>query len=213
VDPSTDLITWEIGQRRDRTRIGRIGRIKISIRESAPIRPIRSIRVPFDARIQVRDTYPSGMAWTPDSAGFFYDRVLPFSGGHALYFHAVGTPQREDRCILYHADHPDWYYQPHVSPDGRWLAVSILNGSAANRLTVIALVGQTLSPPYEIIPRFVGRYDVIHWQGDQLILRVVEPKTPNGCLLAVDLPGGARTLVLPERDLPLLDAAPLGEAG
>ncbi|MBX3000346.1 MAG: S9 family peptidase [Caldilineaceae bacterium] len=177
VDPSTELLTWEIDSLSD----------------------------------QVGDIYPSGMAWTPDGDGFFYDRILPFSGGHGLYFHAVGIPQRQDPCVLYHAEQPDWFYQPHVSPDGRWLAVSILNGSAANRLTVMARVGRTLSPPYSIIPHFVGRYDVIHWQEDQLILRAVEPQTPNGCLIAIDLPDGARTLVLPERDLPLLDAAPLGE--
>ncbi|MBI1297277.1 prolyl oligopeptidase family serine peptidase [bacterium] len=184
---STDLLTWEI--------------------QSAYATPDPP---PMD---HLRDTYPSGIAWTPDGAGFFYDRLLPFSDSHGLYFHAVGTDQRQDHCVFYRAEHPDWFYQPHVSPDGRWLAVAILNGNAANRLSLLPLNAPgVVDSAHEItlIDRFTGRYDVVHWQADQLILRVVEPDAPNGRLIAVDLVTGARAVILPEQDLPLLDAAPLG---
>lgn len=210
VDPSTELLTWQIDASEEIERES--SRWSGSNESNNPRQSALSAQSAFHSMPDwVRDTYPCGMAWTSDGAGFFYDRVIPFGEGHGLYFHTIGTPQRQDTCILYDAQHPDWYYQPHVSPDGRWLAVSILDGSAANRLTLIALGGRTVSPTYEIIPRFVGRYDVIHWQGDRLVVRAVEPKTPNGCLVAIDLSGGTRTLVLPERDLSLLDAAPLAE--
>ncbi|MEZ4635970.1 MAG: hypothetical protein R2856_13575 [Caldilineaceae bacterium] len=88
---------------------------------------------------RLRDAYPSGIAWTPHGSGFFYDRPLPFAGGHGLYFHAVGVDPCQDHCVFYRAEHPDWFYQPHISPDGRWLAVAILNGSAANRLSIFPL--------------------------------------------------------------------------
>jgi prolyl oligopeptidase len=179
LDPATDLLTWQVRAAND------------------PDEPLEDIR----------DAYPTGIAWTPDGEGFFYDRVLPFSGGHGLYFHAVGTSQRQDACFLYRPEQSKWYYQPHVSPDGRWLAVSVLNGSAANLL----FVGRTDSPTYAVVPRFVGRYDILHWRRDELICRAVEPDAPNGHLLAFGLPGGERTILLAESDLPLLDAAPLGD--
>lgn len=164
----------------------------------------------------IRDVYPSGVAWTPDeeghNPGFFYDRSLPYPGGHGLYWHAAGTPQREDACILYQPQHPEHYYQPHISPDGRWLIVSVLNGSANNLLYLFA-VGRTVSPTYSpLISRFTGRYDPLHWRNDELICRAVEPDAPNGQLIAFRLdPPHPRRTILPPGDLPLLDAAPLGD--
>jgi prolyl oligopeptidase len=156
---------------------------------------------------QIQDAYPSGVAWTVDGAGFFYDRLLPFSGGHALYYHACGTPQRADSCLLYEPGRPDWYYQPHVSENGRWLAVVILNNSSANRLRVIPLAAP--DQPIEIITRFTGRYDPLGWQDDSLFVRAVERDAPHGRILAIHLPGGAQTELIGLSDGFLLDAAPL----
>lgn len=163
---------------------------------------------------RICDTFPSGIAWIPDGRGFFYDRIVPIAGGHGLYFHAIGTSQREDPCLLYDPEQPTWYYQPHVSPDGRWLVLSILNGSATNRLTLIPLNTEG-APDWKrsisLLDRFTGRYDPCAWQGDRLILRAIEPIAPTGHLLAVDLSGGRRQVLLPACTRFLLDAVPLGE--
>ena len=162
---------------------------------------------------QIEGVYPTGIAWLPDSSGFYYDRFLAYPGGHGLYFHKIGTPQRQDVCHLYQPAHPEWYYQPTVSPDGRWLVVSTLNGSAANLLTV----GRTASPTYkQLISRFVGRYDILHWRDEELFCRCVEPDALNGQLIAFDLSSlpaepPTRRVLLPAGDLPLLDVAPLGK--
>jgi prolyl oligopeptidase len=167
---------------------------------------------------QITDVYPTGIAWLPDGSGFYYDRFLPYPGGHGLYFHSVGTPQSQDACLLYRPEHPEWYYQPHVSPDGRWLAVSTLNGSACNLLGLIPPIRRTDSPTYtELISRFVGRYDILHWRDEELICRAVEPDALNGQLIAFNLsplPDGppTRRTLLPAGDLPLLDAVPLGDS-
>jgi hypothetical protein len=70
MDPSTDLLTWEIGAGEEIERI--------------------------------RNAYPSGIAWTPDGLGFFYDRVLPFSGGlrsTAGGWATIGPNQSKQRSI------------------------------------------------------------------------------------------------------------------
>ena len=157
---------------------------------------------------QIHDTYPSGMAWTADGTGFFYNRLLPFGGGHALYQHTCGTAQQEDICLLYEPTQPDWYYQPHASPNGRWLAVSILNNTAVNRLRIIPLATPD-QPPIELIPQFVGRYDVLGWQDDALWVRAIEREAPHGRVLTFHLPSGAQTELITLRDGFLLDAVPL----
>ena len=51
----------------------------------------------------------SALSWTNDGQGFFYSRYPePPAGkvmeaalaGHALYYHALGTPQAHDRLIF-----------------------------------------------------------------------------------------------------------------
>ncbi len=164
----------------------------------------------------ITDVYPTGIAWRPDSSGFYYDRYLPYPGQHALYFHRVGTAQRQDRCVFYHAEHPHWYYQPTVSPDGQWLAITVFNHSANNQLTLLPLQGNPAvaeGTPIAIAPGFTGRYDILHWQPDQLVLRAVEADAPNGRLLAIDLDtvvGARHSVPLRRKALPLVDATPFG---
>jgi len=191
----------------------------------------------WQPRERLTCVYPTGLAWRPDGSGFYYDHYLAYPGSHALYFHLVGTAQRHDRCIFYHAEQPTWYYQPTVSPDGRWLAITILNHSANNRLTLVSLCDNRAvaeGTPLEIAPDFSGRYDILQWQADRLLLRAVEPDAPNGRLLAIDLQAGVGAqdregrnkreeraesprsafvptkVVLKAHRLPLVDAIPCG---
>ena len=161
----------------------------------------------------VENVYPTGIAWRPDSSGFFYDRYLPYPGSHALYFHQTGTEQSEDRPIFNRPEQPDWHYQPFTSPDGRWLAISILNGSACNQIILIDLTQSEAIKPLPLINRFVGRYDPLHWETDRLILRAVEPEALNGRLIAIDLtdfqPTNRLSTLLSHSELPLLDAVSL----
>jgi prolyl oligopeptidase len=91
----------------------------------------------------------SGFAWTKDSKGFFYSRYPePPAGkvleaalsGQALYYHRVGTPQAEDRLIYERKDLPAWFIGGDVTEDGRYLLVTMSQGSDnKNRLYVADL--------------------------------------------------------------------------
>ena len=165
---------------------------------------------------RLASVYPTGLAWRPDGSGFYYDHYLAYPGVHALYFHRVGTAQCHDRCICYHAEQPTWYYQPTVSPDGRWLAITVLNHSANNRLILVPLCNNPAvaeGTSLEIVPHFSGRYDILHWLPDRLILRTIEPDAPNGRLLVVDLQtdvGVRYPVSLAQQRLSLVDAISFG---
>ncbi|HSH06005.1 MAG TPA: prolyl oligopeptidase family serine peptidase [Anaerolineae bacterium] len=159
---------------------------------------------------QIHNVYPTSIAWLPDGSGFYYDYLLPFTGQHALYYHRCGTSQQADICLLYEPTQPNWYYQPYVSPNGRWLAVSILNHTATNRLRIIPLF-PTNQPPIELIDHFTGRYDLLDWQEDRLLLRAITPDTPHGRLLTINLPHPTPTEQITCHDGLLLDAVSLKE--
>jgi prolyl oligopeptidase len=81
--------------------------------------------------------------FTPDARGIYYSAFpAPAAGaelsnqdlGHAVYYHALGTPQSADRRVLGDAAHPDWQYAPFLSDDGRWLIVLAGEGEVGDKV-------------------------------------------------------------------------------
>lgn len=111
----------------------------------------------------------SDASWTRDGRGFFYSRypdapaasddkpaaVFDDLSGQALYYHRVGTPQREDLRIFAIPEHPKWFVAGRVSDSGRYLFISAVEGSNDdNRLWVVEL-GDPKAPKVTATPRLL----------------------------------------------------------
>lgn len=81
----------------------------------------------------------SNISWTNDDAGFFYSRYpQPPKGNQinqqvvdqTLYYHALGKAQATDILIYRRPDLPRWNIDGQVSEDGRYLFVTLQNGTA-----------------------------------------------------------------------------------
>src|SRR6185437_532726 len=97
----------------------------------------------------------SGPAWTRDGRGFFYtrypeparDSVLTAKAINGkIYYHLVGTPDREDRLIYARPDRPDWYLSANVTEDGRFLFITMNHGTEPNNLLLVADLGRGARP-------------------------------------------------------------------
>ncbi len=97
----------------------------------------------------------SGLSWTKDGKGFFYARYPePPAGkvfeaalsGHALYYHALGTPQTLDRLIYTNADNPSWFVGGVLTDDGRYLLVSTSKGADNNNRLYLKDLADPLKP-------------------------------------------------------------------
>jgi prolyl oligopeptidase len=73
------------------------------------------------------------LAWASDGSGFFYNRFpepVPgavFQAGvenHAIYFHALGTPQAQDRRVHATPDQPALLHPFKIAKDGRYLVIT-----------------------------------------------------------------------------------------
>ena len=142
----------------------------------------------------------SGFAWTKDSKGFFYSRYPePPAGkvleaalsGQALYYHRVGTAQSEDRLVYERKDRPSWFIGGDVTDDGRYLLVTMAEGSGNNNRLYAADLGNPQAPnigaPIKpIIETDDAEYAPIGNAGSVMYLRS-DLDAPNRRIIAVDL--------------------------
>ena len=103
---------------------------------------VRDIETGEDLADDIRWVKFSGASWAKDGSGFYYSRYPePGSGeedlaganfNQKLYFHRVGTPQSEDELVYERPDNPKMGFGAGVTDDGRYLAVSVWEGSSRN---------------------------------------------------------------------------------
>ena len=84
----------------------------------------------------------SGLAWTHDGLGFFYNRYEPPATADAgtetgaarnqqLCYHVLGRPQAQDATVLACPEHPEWMMGAELTHDGRQTASSSSSSSRA----------------------------------------------------------------------------------
>jgi prolyl oligopeptidase len=97
----------------------------------------------------------SVISWVPDGSGFFYARYpesVAAAGSqagladHALYFHAIGTPQAADRLLYATPDRPELLHIATVTDGGRFVEITSTPGAGTNSLTVVDLASDDWEP-------------------------------------------------------------------
>lgn len=136
----------------------------------------------------------TGLAWHPAGRGFYYSRYpAPSSSetfqslntNHALYFHAVGEPQEQDRCIYSRPDHPDWGYAAEVSDDERYLLITVWKGTDSRFQLVLQDLKDPSSQPTMLVEGFEHDFSLAGSRGSELFFRTTF-KAPRGRLIAID---------------------------
>ncbi|OBZ71845.1 Prolyl endopeptidase [Grifola frondosa] len=157
---------------------------------------------------EIRFVKFSGITWTHDSKGFFYQR-FPSRASHGsaaedlagtetesdknalLYYHRVGTEQSED--VLVHKDeaHPEWMWGTEVTEvDGRFAILSVRRDtSRKNLLWVADLEQDTIGDNMKwnkVIDEFVADYQYIANDGTKFYL-LTNKDAPQYKLVTVDI--------------------------
>ena len=142
----------------------------------------------------------SGASWMKDGSGFFYSRYdAPKKGEerkgvnefHKLYFHKLGTSQSEDALIYDRRDHKDWGFYGGVSDDGRYLAISVSEGTdTRNRFFYKELTAPD-AKVVELLTEFDASYDFVGNDGAIFFFKT-DLNAPRGRVIAIDLAKPAR---------------------
>lgn len=165
------------------------------------VRDTDSDRAPSDT---VRNVKFSSAQWTHDGRGFFYARYPDPEAGkelseageyHRIYYHVLGTPQREDRLIYEDRERPTWIHLPFVSDDGRYLGVYVGDRVGKNRLYILDLGDprrpRIAAPMFKLIDEDDADFVPVGTIGDTLFLRT-DLNAPNRRIVAITLPDTAR---------------------
>ncbi len=161
---------------------------------------------------EIHGVHLSNTVWTRDAAGFFYSRFASrnesaageegFSQLHQLWFHRLGTSQEQDQLVLERPQRPAWNYYPQISNDGRYLVVTVSEGTSAATGVMLLRLDQQQWVMEDLLPDFDAAYSFVGSQGDRLFF-LTDLEAPFGRLLAVDVSQGDQPLIT--------EAVPQGE--
>jgi len=124
----------------------------------------------------------TGIVWEKDGSGFFYSRYPEPEAGtaatasvsnHAVYFHALGTPQEDDRLVYSDPDRPGILHMVSRTHDGRYLLIYPTPGARVNALVSIDLAGEDWAPR-RLIDGFDAEWTVIGTMGDLFYVQTTE---------------------------------------
>ena len=136
----------------------------------------------------------SSASWAHDGSGFYYSRFdAPADGNrltaineyNKLHFHRVGTSQSDDRLVYQRQDHPKWEFSGEVTEDGKFLIISIHEGTDTKNRVYYQDLTTPLAPVVELLNDFDASYAFIGNVGPVFFF-YTDLKAPRGRVIAID---------------------------
>ena len=132
----------------------------------------------------------SGLSWRGNE-GFYYSSYEKPKGSelsaktdqHKLYFHKLGTAQKEDK-VIFGADQKRRYVGGYVTEDDRYLVISAANSTYGNELYIKDLSVEN-SPIVTIVDNFNSDNNIIDSEGSKLFIET-DLNAPNKRIVTVD---------------------------
>lgn len=113
----------------------------------------------------------AGTSWTSDGKGFFYSRFpepekeaafQALNENQKLYYHRLGTPQSDDVLVYQVPEHPKWTISGTVSEDGRYLIISVSDGTTSRKVRVLYKdLAEPYGLPLELIANHNNKYNFL----------------------------------------------------
>ncbi len=160
----------------------------------------------------------SGLSWAKDGSGFFYSRYPQPEAGEeftslnlnqAIYFHALGTDQSEDRLIMADPENPEVSWRSSVSDDGDYLFIYSSRGTDGNAVHILDLTDPD-AEPVAIFEGFANNHSAVGNDGDTFFFQT-DLDAPNQRIVAVSLSDPSTlTDIIAQSEFPISGASHVG---
>lgn len=136
----------------------------------------------------------SGASWSKDGKGFFYSRydapneatkLADTNYFQKLYYHRLGTLQSADSLVYDRADHKDWGFGGAVTDDGKYLIITIWQGTERKSRVYYKDLGDDKNPVVPLLDAFDAAYSFIDNNGPVFLFRT-DKDAPRSRIVAID---------------------------
>lgn len=152
----------------------------------------------------------SSASWTKDGQGFYYGRFPEPKAGddlkganyfQKLYYHAVGTPQSDDRLVYERPDQKEWQFHGDATDDGRYLIITVSKGTNHKYRILWMDLEEKDARPVELIDNFEHEYTFIDNDGPLLWFKTDREAT-RGRVVSINIkePGAGWREVIPQAE-------------
>ncbi|MFG0284280.1 MAG: prolyl oligopeptidase family protein [Phycisphaerales bacterium JB039] len=142
----------------------------------------------------------SGIAWAPDSSGFYYNRYdAPEEGAELtalnfnqkVYFHPIGMAQADDRLVHADPDNPDWGWAAGPTEDGDYLIIYGWRGTAVENLLYYQDLANAPGETVKLLNDWDADYTFIGNEGSTFFIQT-DLDAPKGRVIAIDVTNPGR---------------------
>ena len=156
---------------------------------------VREIATGKDRDDVLKWTKSGEVAWSKDDSGFYYARYPEPASGQVLtaqalnqkvYLHRLGDAQANDKLIYERPGNPEWYLDPIVTEDGRYLLLVCGSTDPGKNVVFYRDLQATNAPVVELIPHFESIYDPLGTSGTTFYFRTTD-HAPKGRVIAIDV--------------------------
>ena len=165
---------------------------------------VRDVESGKDLEDDVKWVKFSKAAWRHDGSGFFYgrydepniDQLKAANYFHKVYFHKLGTPQKDDPLVYERQDHKDWLFSPSVTDDGAYLIINVSRGTETKNQVFYKDLRDPNAKVVELLNKEDAHYDFLDNDGSVFWFRT-NLNAPRARIVAIDInePGEVRELV------------------
>lgn len=156
---------------------------------------VRDLATNTDLKDELEWVKFGGAGWYND--GFFYSRYPAPKDGealkgnnlmHSVYYHKLGTPQREDVLIYEDAENPTFYHYGGTTEEEDYFVMYAAPGTDGYAMYYLPLDGKNLpaGKPSALFPETTQKSSLVHSEGNNFWI-ITDVDAPNYRLVKINL--------------------------
>ena len=156
---------------------------------------VRDVETATDRADVVRWVKFSSPSWSKDGKGFYYSRYAEPKKGEELkaenydqkvYYHTLGESQEKDRLVYERPDHPKWGLGAGETEDGKYLLISVSEGTKDENNFFYRDLADGQSKVVELLTDFTADWRFLGNDGPRFFFLTTH-KAPNRRVIVIDV--------------------------